>query len=275
MMSDSFMIRSSSPSSLTSVPDHLPNRMRSPAFTSSARSSPLSFSVPGPTEITSPSCGFSLAVSGMMMPPAVFSSAVTRRTRTRSCRGRKFMRSSPGTSFCDGLAPGAPRNRRSSGPLALPLEECQRSKASPRTRQGVGSTFRVRVLSHWTQRFFLPRGTAFMPSCGLRNGSRRRVSNHEAEREQRFAPADRGLRPHPRLAAHHRRDPVPHARPPRLLQTFVWQKLDRAPGFPELSRFLDFWRREIEGPLHSVRVASSALIRPAELRYANGQFTLH
>ena len=44
---------------------------------------------------------------------------------------------------------------------------------------------------------------------------------------------------------------------------------------PELSRFLDFWRREIEGPLHSVRVASSALIRPAELRYANGQFTLH
>jgi uncharacterized protein Usg len=38
---------------------------------------------------------------------------------------------------------------------------------------------------------------------------------------------------------------------------------------------LDFWCREIEGPLHSVRVASSALTRPAELRYANGQFTLH
>ena len=60
-----------------------------------------------------------------------------------------------------------------------------------------------------------------------------------------------------------------------ILQTFVWQKLDRAPEFPELSRFLDFWRREIEGPLHSVRVASSALTRPAELRYANGEFRLH
>jgi len=60
-----------------------------------------------------------------------------------------------------------------------------------------------------------------------------------------------------------------------VLQTFVWQKLDRAPGFPELSRFLDFWCREIEGPLHSVRVASSALIRPAELRYADGQFSIH
>ena len=34
MMSDSFMIRRSSPSSFTSVPDHLPNSTRSPAFRS-------------------------------------------------------------------------------------------------------------------------------------------------------------------------------------------------------------------------------------------------
>jgi hypothetical protein len=38
----------------------------------------------------SPSCGFSLAVSGMMMPPLVFASDSTRRTTTRSCSGRKF-----------------------------------------------------------------------------------------------------------------------------------------------------------------------------------------
>ena len=62
---------------------------------------------------------------------------------------------------------------------------------------------------------------------------------------------------------------------PSVLQSFVWQKLDHAPGFPELHRFIGFWQREIEGPLHSVRVASSALTRPAELRYANGVFTLH
>ena len=62
---------------------------------------------------------------------------------------------------------------------------------------------------------------------------------------------------------------------PGVLQTFIWQKLDLAPQFPELTRFLDFWRREIEGPLHTVRVASAAMIRPAELRYANGQFVLH
>jgi uncharacterized protein Usg len=62
---------------------------------------------------------------------------------------------------------------------------------------------------------------------------------------------------------------------PHLLQAFVWQKVDLAPAFPELNRFLDFWRREIDGPLHSVRVASAALTRAAALRYANGVFTLH
>jgi uncharacterized protein Usg len=62
---------------------------------------------------------------------------------------------------------------------------------------------------------------------------------------------------------------------PGVLQTFIWQKHDLAPRFPELGRFLDFWRREIEAPLHSVRVASAALTRPAELRYADGQFMLN
>jgi uncharacterized protein Usg len=62
---------------------------------------------------------------------------------------------------------------------------------------------------------------------------------------------------------------------PAVLQSFVWQRHDLAPRFPELSKFLGFWQREIEGPIHSVRVACAALISPAELRYANGVFTLH
>jgi uncharacterized protein Usg len=62
---------------------------------------------------------------------------------------------------------------------------------------------------------------------------------------------------------------------PGVLQSFLWQKHDLAPGFPELQRFLAFWQREIEAPLHSVRVASTALVRPAELRFADGQFYLH
>jgi uncharacterized protein Usg len=62
---------------------------------------------------------------------------------------------------------------------------------------------------------------------------------------------------------------------PRLLQNFIWQEYDLAPKFPQLHKFLDFWRRELEGPLHSVRVAHSALIKPAEFSLVNGVMTLH
>jgi len=50
---------------------------------------------------------------------------------------------------------------------------------------------------------------------------------------------------------------------PGLLQTYIWQELDMAPRFPTLRRFLAFWQRELDGKLHSVRVASVSLIRPA------------
>src|SRR5262249_9198748 len=84
IMSLSFMMRYSVPSIFPSVPDHLPNSPRSPTFTSIGMSLPVSSRPPGPTAMISPCCGFSLAVSGMMMPPAVFSSASMRLTTTRS-----------------------------------------------------------------------------------------------------------------------------------------------------------------------------------------------
>ncbi|MFC5422801.1 MAG: aspartate-semialdehyde dehydrogenase [Stutzerimonas stutzeri] len=62
---------------------------------------------------------------------------------------------------------------------------------------------------------------------------------------------------------------------PDFLQSYVWQEYDLAPRFPELHRFLDFWRRELDGPLHSVTVAHSHLIRPAEIVNVNGVLTLH
>lgn len=61
---------------------------------------------------------------------------------------------------------------------------------------------------------------------------------------------------------------------PGLLQSFLWQHLDIAPRFPELRRFLDFWAREIDGKLHSVRVASAGLIQPAKFRVLDGEFRL-
>ena len=53
---------------------------------------------------------------------------------------------------------------------------------------------------------------------------------------------------------------------PAVLQSYVWQDLDLAPRFPVLHRFLDFWEREIEGRLHSVRVGTTDMFTAAEWR---------
>ena len=51
---------------------------------------------------------------------------------------------------------------------------------------------------------------------------------------------------------------------PSVLQTYIWQAYDVAPRFPALTKFLEFWKRELDGPLHSVSVAHQPLIPPAE-----------
>lgn len=62
---------------------------------------------------------------------------------------------------------------------------------------------------------------------------------------------------------------------PWLLQTYLWQDYDLHPHFPELNKFLAFWREKLEGPLHSVVVAHSRLIRPAEIRNVDQEFRLN
>ena len=62
---------------------------------------------------------------------------------------------------------------------------------------------------------------------------------------------------------------------PRLLQTFVWQQYDVAPDFPVLINFLDFWREKLDGRLHSVTVAHSHLIGPAEFQAVDGVIRLN
>lgn len=62
---------------------------------------------------------------------------------------------------------------------------------------------------------------------------------------------------------------------PSVLQSFVWQDYDEHPRFPRLCNFLDFWSENLDGQLFQVTVAHSKLIRPAELRIADGQFRLN
>ena len=62
---------------------------------------------------------------------------------------------------------------------------------------------------------------------------------------------------------------------PRFLQSYVWQELDIAPRFPVLKKFLDFWEAQIEGKLHSVKIASAKLVAPAGFVYCKGELWVH
>ncbi|MCK9992396.1 MAG: hypothetical protein Dbin4_00916 [Alphaproteobacteria bacterium] len=61
---------------------------------------------------------------------------------------------------------------------------------------------------------------------------------------------------------------------PVLLQSFIWQRLDLAPRFPILCHFLDFWQANLDGKLHSVRVACSERIVSEPIRVAGLVLTL-
>lgn len=62
---------------------------------------------------------------------------------------------------------------------------------------------------------------------------------------------------------------------PKLLQTFIWQELDLAPKFPVLSKFLKFWEGNIDGRLHSVRVASCGIFCPLDMRHIDHEISIH
>jgi uncharacterized protein Usg len=48
-----------------------------------------------------------------------------------------------------------------------------------------------------------------------------------------------------------------------------------APRYPVLRKFLDYWRNNIEGRLHTVRIGQRGVIAPAEIRIAEMELVLH
>ena len=62
---------------------------------------------------------------------------------------------------------------------------------------------------------------------------------------------------------------------PALIQSYVWQDYDLAPKFPKLNGFLEFWRSTLDGPLFKVTVASTRLVKPAELRLIGAEYRLN
>ena len=62
---------------------------------------------------------------------------------------------------------------------------------------------------------------------------------------------------------------------PALLQSYIWQDNDRAPSYPVLHRFLDFWADNLDGKLHSVSVGTIPIISPPKTRVTDACLTLH
>lgn len=60
-----------------------------------------------------------------------------------------------------------------------------------------------------------------------------------------------------------------------VLNTFIWQEYDLAPDHPRLFEFIEFWQREIDGMLHSVRFNHRKLIGPGKWRNVVGEFQIH
>lgn len=60
-----------------------------------------------------------------------------------------------------------------------------------------------------------------------------------------------------------------------VLNSFTWQVYDLAPDHPKLFEFIEFWNREIDGPLHSVRFSHRKMLSSGEWRNMTGEFYLN
>ncbi|HEX9791055.1 MAG TPA: Usg family protein [Kiloniellales bacterium] len=62
---------------------------------------------------------------------------------------------------------------------------------------------------------------------------------------------------------------------PDLLQSYLWQSLDRVPDFPKLNSFLERWEGRLEGKLHSVRIGYVGIIHPMDWRFTDCVPAMH
>ena len=62
---------------------------------------------------------------------------------------------------------------------------------------------------------------------------------------------------------------------PDLLQSYLWQSLDRVPDFPKLNTFLEQWESKLVGKLHSVRIGYVGIIHPMDWRFTDCAPAMH
>jgi uncharacterized protein Usg len=67
---------------------------------------------------------------------------------------------------------------------------------------------------------------------------------------------------------------------PALVQTFLWQDMDRWHDdprltFPRLRKFCDWWNANLDGPIVEVRVGAVPVVTAGELRHVDAEISLH
>ena len=62
---------------------------------------------------------------------------------------------------------------------------------------------------------------------------------------------------------------------PLLLQTFVWQEFDLPPLFPRLTAFIEFWHKNIDGRIETVRVTTAGNLVSNSVATATVSFDIH
>jgi uncharacterized protein Usg len=67
---------------------------------------------------------------------------------------------------------------------------------------------------------------------------------------------------------------------PTLVQTFVWQDMDRWHDdprltYPRLRKFCDWWNANLDGPIVEVRVGAVQVVTAGELRHVDMEMRLH
>jgi len=62
---------------------------------------------------------------------------------------------------------------------------------------------------------------------------------------------------------------------PLLLQTYVWQEFDLPPLFPRLTAFIEFWHKNIDGRIETVRVATAGNLISNSIMTPAVSFEIH
>jgi uncharacterized protein Usg len=67
---------------------------------------------------------------------------------------------------------------------------------------------------------------------------------------------------------------------PALVQTFLWQDMDRwdddpRQTYPRLRRFCEWWNANLDGAIVQVRVGAAQVVTAGELRHVDAEIRLH